>query len=194
MKIFQKILIPLMLFFVLISCEKDSGLNASENAGTDQTTGAKMQIEKRSADLKEGEFIASNGVLYSADVISALEFLQRKGEVPSGEDLESLKKENVLILEIETHESLSSIFDSKKIKFDKDEAMSYMMSGILGDVSILQNNEEISAYDVLLDKDISNASGNKKVRFFLFLNEFNTNDSYKIKYFDRLFGGGTINL
>ena len=57
---------------------------------------------------------------YTVRVVSALDFLERKGEKVTAEDRKSLEKEAVALLEIETANPKQDFFDAPGIAFSKE--------------------------------------------------------------------------
>lgn len=193
-----KIVFAVATSLLLFSCQKEEvsagGGAAMERTGINESLGSPGNKDNRIAIKKGDHEILVNGIYYKTDLISALEFIERKGEKADEKDVAQLKKESVLILDIELNEATTSIFDSEHLTMSRDEAMSYMMHGIIGDIHVEQNKEEHLAHTVLVDKDSGQWSGKGGLRFFLFFNDLDPDKKMQTTYYDRLFGGGAITL
>ena len=128
-------------------------------------------------------------IQYAIHVMSALDFVKRKGETPEVEDIDVLKKETVLFLEFESEGT--NILESEQIQLSEEEVFQYVTSKISGDIEIEQEGELISPDGVLLDRS---TRGTNKLRTILFFSTLNHEKEFLFKYKDQLFGAGEIKL
>lgn len=135
--------------------------------------------------------VEMNSIRYKAISLTALEFLKRKGENPAPEDVEELVNEHVLIFDIQANDQLKNLFESDKIQFSKEDAISYLAGAVSQDVELFQGGESLVVNGV--QSDISGNSLNK-VRLFIFTNTIYEDKSIIMQYNDELFGAGIINL
>ena len=167
--------------------------NSNEKGATGITNGkqvnSKVVSGKKITD-KNGAVIFGN-VQYKADFMPALKFLKRKGEVVAETDKAGLRKEAVLLLEMQVNEGVKNIFDSKQLQLNNQEATEYLMGAVAKDITLTQGKNEFEANAVQYD---GNLSGANKLRVFLFYTDIDANKETKIKYYDRLFGAGLVNL
>jgi hypothetical protein len=132
-----------------------------------------------------------NNIHYNFDVLSALDFLEIKGEHPSPKDEQSLRNESVVILEIQTLENIQDIFLSEKLTFNKEDAIKYLVGDVAADFTLVQDKEEFTPTGVQYDGMLT---GTTKIRLFIFYKNVNVKREVKFKFYDQLFGAGMINL
>lgn len=177
----------------LISC---SGISSSDEysesmklSGNQSEENTVFAAAENSNERKVAE--THNDVRYKIDLLSAKDFIERKGERVAKSDVQKLKKESVLILEMHVNDRVKSALESSKMVMSKEDAVSYLMSGIIKDVTIGQKKETFKPYEVLYDGHLTGAN---KLRVFLFFQDVDLNKTSKIQFYDRLFGAGLINL
>lgn len=184
---------PLFMFSVLFaSCEKQAEQLEAPIARSIGKVKNSREIPPV-VEVTEGE-AASGSVQFTADLISAIDFIKQRGETPLQEDIPALEKEHVLILEMEDLQARSGIYASKRIQFSEENVARYMLSGLIQDAVVIQENEKHYANAVQFDKDMGTTAGSRKLRAFLFFNDLDKNKPFDIQYFDRIFGTGQINL
>lgn len=133
-----------------------------------------------------------NGVKFEFKAITALEFLNRNGKVPSQEDLESLKKEIVLIFEIQDTNSFNSIFEHPSIVFSQDETVQYLTGQLLQDLTIQQDDKRFDASGIQYEGIIG--ANTNKIRVLTFFNGVDLERDYHIHYNDPIFEAGLIRI
>jgi len=89
------------------------------------------------------------------------------------------------------NEGVESIFNSEKMQMNSEDATKYLMGAITKDITLMQGDQEFSTESVLYD---GNLSGANKIRVYLFFRDLDQSEWTQIKYYDRLFGSGMINL
>lgn len=177
---------------MLFGCNSlDQPDNSAEIANVKSESGE--IVTSPEVELKEGT-IARSGISYNADLVTAFEFIERRGEKPDPGDKEQLRKEHVMILEIEDHTTKESTLHSERLRMSDEALASYMMSGIVEDVMVIQGEDSLFAHSAHFDKDIGGTSGARKLRAFLFFNNIDGKKKIETHYFDRLFGAGHIKL
>lgn len=128
---------------------------------------------------------------YTARVISAIEFLERKGESIDAADKKDLEKEAVVLLELETPDKGKDFFESPAIGYTKEEGMQYLVGDIARDVTLFQGKNEFHASGTSFER----SSGQQnKIRVILFFSGVNASEEMRINYYDRLLGAGIINF
>lgn len=130
-----------------------------------------------------------NQIQYSIDILSALEYVNRRGEEPDPGDVDELRKESVLILEMESMEKIQEIFESSRIQMDKEDAIKYLIGEITSDIVLTQGENEYLPTAVQYDGMVKN-----KFRLFLFYKDVDVRAGIRVSYYDRLFGAGLIQL
>jgi len=183
------------LFIGIIACCFSFGCETDTSfVGAKATIGGQSEKVIGSSSTNKQKFETNvksiNGVSFKADLMSADEFLKRRGEVVSENEAVKLSKESVLLFEV-TLESGAAILDAQSLQISQNELPSYMMAQLKNDLIIVQNNKSYSATDVLFD---GNSVSRNKIRAFLFFNQLSIDKKIQTKYNDRLFGSGTIIL
>ena len=172
----------------------NSELAYSETGANIEGTGESTFLNNESAStpgIASGNEVALNDIRYRFNVLTALDYLKQKGEQPSEQDISALKKEFVAILEIETLEAIKDVFSSEKLKMNKEDVIKYLMGEISADIELLQDDKEFAPTGVQYDGMLTGAN---KFRLFLFFKDLNVERTVVLKYYDRLFGAGLINL
>jgi hypothetical protein len=180
----------LLIFLLMLgSCaERASGkVTAGEDSSVHSVKGhtvGKMAFsEKPDASATK----IHNDVRYSVGLISALQFLDQKGEQVEEADREALSKESVLILTFNTQDKNKDVFESSRILMDHDQATQYLMGAVSEDISIEQDGKTLVPTGSLYEKS-PGAMG--QLRAFLYFNEIDVSHPAKVIYYDRLFGSG----
>lgn len=152
------------------------------------------QERRPNQDFKEaGNSFASkteNGITYSIDLMSAVDFVSRKGEHIDMADRMELMKETVVILTIDLNNAKESdVFESEKLTMSREDAMNYLVGNIASDIEIKQGKNSISPSGVEYDAGISKPS---ELRVFIYFNNIKTNQPSNVVFYDRLFGSGLL--
>lgn len=188
-----------IILIVLVSTLMFSACSGDNDQYTSGAQGEISNVSKKSgekntssASQKEVKVMETQGnVTYKIDLISAKEFIEHKGERVAKADIPKLKKESVLILEMQLNEGVKSVLESKNLTMSKDDAVSYLMSQIKSDVSISQGKDSFDPYEVLYDGHLTGAN---KLRVFMFIQDLDLTKTANITFYDRLFGAGLIKL
>lgn len=182
-----------LVLAILIGCSENVEIDSSmantklTNSGT--TSNKEKQVNE--VNSKASKITNIDNVQYKVDLMSALRFIEIKGERVAEEDIKDLEKESVLILEIAVNEGVKDVFESDKLGYDKEEAVKYLMGEIGNDLTLFQGEEEFQTQAIQYD---GNLTGANKIRVFFFFTELDSSKETTIKYYDRLFGAGLINL
>ena len=184
-------IIPIVFLAFILACEK-----STPEVSNDVKWNSNKEEDSSDTELiSEGKGKARSGSLrFKADLISAVDFIKLRGEVPAQEDLAQLAKEHVVILEVEDAKATTGIYSSKRLLLSKEDLSSYMMAGITNDLIVIQGDETYLAHSTLFDKDIGTTAGGNTLRVFLFFNDLDDSKPFDIQFNDRLFGTGSIKL
>lgn len=181
------------VFCLALTACSDSQMQVGDRATITGQVSSRNAVQKTQVvNQKKGSIEKSyEDISYSADLISAFEFIERRGEKPAEADRKDLENESVVIFEMSCNEGVSSIFESKKIKMSQEDATAYLMDNVGKDFTVVQGEKEHTPHTVLYDGHLTGAN---KIRVFLFFNELEKNEKSQFKYYDRLFGAGFMNL
>jgi hypothetical protein len=149
------------------------------------------ELNKIQVDQYESGTKTINKIRYSIGLISAIEFIQKKGEVIEQRDLEDLKKESVLILEFNHTSESNDIFEEIQSDLTKEDAVIYLKGEILKNITIEQNHNEFIPDGVSYEGSIG---ARNKIRLLLFFNDINVNESAKVVLYDNLFDNGLVKI
>lgn len=179
----------------LASCSSDKiDINAEQSVDA-QIAG---NVEKQTGSEAESESLDYlskvediEGVQYSITAMSGLEFIEGKGEVVEASDIDALKKESVIFLEFTNNDPNKKLMEDENFTMQKDDAITYLASGIVADINIEQNEKMIQPNGVLYEKSVS---GDHKIRVALFFTDVQMSEEFSFQYYDRLFGAGIVKL
>lgn len=131
-----------------------------------------------------------NGITYSIDLMSAVDFVSRKGEQIELADRMELMKETVAILTIDLNNTKETdVFESSKMTMEREEAMNYLVGNIASDIEIIQGKKTLSPKGVEYDAGISKPS---QLRVFIYFNNIKIDQPSSVVLYDRLFGSGLL--
>lgn len=147
-------------------------------------------VSSKHADRKQNEETI-NGITYTVKSMSGLDFVERKGENPTGSDAEILSNETVVMFEFQHTQNTDDFFDIEQVKLSKDDAIMYLSGQIIQDFTMEQKGEDVTAEGVLFE---GLNSGLNRARVFLFFGDTDPKKTHEITYYDRLFGEGIIKL
>lgn len=128
---------------------------------------------------------------YTVRVFSALDFLKKKGETPTPNDEQELKKEGIVLLEIEGSDERKDFFEQPEIQLSSEDAMQYLIGNISEDIALSQGSEELYPSGVNFERI---PGMQHKIRIVFFFKGIETDKKMKIEYYDRIFGSGIINF
>lgn len=127
-----------------------------------------------------------NNVRYAVTLMSAIQFIEQKGEQVAESDRESLSKESVLIVTYNTDQN-KEVFDSPEMTMDRDQATQYLVGAISEDISIEQNGKTLVPTGALYEKSLGEMG---QLRAFLYFEAIDVSQPARVVYYDRLFGSG----
>lgn len=180
--------------FLLVSCGKiaSSGMHGEGHLTNMSEAGSFAEVEvpgKQEPGIKP---VVIKDLTYSVMLVNGLDFVRQKGERPGPDDMDGLRRETVAIVEISSSETLQGIFQSRHLSVTQDKAVQYYSGEVLHDLTLIGENQEVvTASGVEYDPMAATIN---KVRLFFFLSDINLNKDYKIKFHDRIFGSGLIQL
>lgn len=189
----QPLKLPILItvLALLAACK-----GATPKGGTVQSNGTSNNAfismkdsENTETSLHESNSKTLNGITYSFRLMSALEFLERKGELVAESDKTELIKEVVLIATFKNSEAHKSIFEASQITMDQEAATQYLVGTLADDLTLEQGGKSITPSGVQYEKSIAEMG---QLRAFFYFNEINEAKKTKIIYYDRLFGAGLI--
>lgn len=169
----------------MFSCSKNS---ETENA-------VQKQKNINSTFIREGSFMRAekqiNQLKITSTCINALDFLRRKKQRIDSIDIIELKKETVLILELESNNKYKSIFSEKEMKFDQNGFVEYAMSKICEDIYLSQKGKTILPNSSLYENSRTKINS---IKLFFYFKDVNLEENYQLTFYDRIFGKGLIKL
>lgn len=130
-------------------------------------------------------------MVYSINSIAALDFIARKGKTPKAEDIESLKEEQVLILEMELENEMQSVFESKRLQIKKNDVIEYINAKIINDIWVEQNGKEFTPKGHQYENSFGKQN---RMRIYFYFKGINLKNNYRAIFNDRLYGSGLINF
>lgn len=143
-----------------------------------------LSVPKKQSVLS---FVHKEEVRYSIKVMTALEFLEKKGEKPASKDLESLRNETVLMLDYQCKSGELEDF----AKLDSEQAIRYLNKAIAANITMVQTGNKPQITGVLLE---GQSLKQRKLRVLLFYKALQPNQPYQFHLEDQLFGAGNITL
>lgn len=189
------IFFPILLLWTLFSCEEEkmkvnpTGSYFLENEKQDGASTRVYLSSKSIIDEKGNKKIEE--VKYSMGIVSAIEFIAKKGRNSTQNELSKLKSESVAILEFEPTEEHKNIFEAKRNSLNKDKTIEYLMGNIAKDITIEQGGIIYNSNDLLYENSFSKQN---RIRLYFFFTGIKSNEEMKIMYHDRLYGAGLINF
>ncbi len=132
--------------------------------------------------------VRKKNIEYYADVMSALDFIERKGEKVQPSDLNRLSSEVVLLLRY-TDLSSKKILESSDLKMGKTATLQYMAGEMQFDLVLVQGAKKISCSGVQLE---TLATEGARLRVMAFFSDVDLEEPVTIKMNDKLFGAGEI--
>ncbi len=130
-----------------------------------------------------------NGITYSFNMMSAIDFLTKKGEQVAKNDRDELSKETVVIVTFNSSNKNKNIFELEQMAFDKEVATQYLIDAFGKDVTIEQGGKTFSPTGVHYETGIGEIG---QLRAFLYFEGINISNPAKVIYYDRLFGAGLL--
>lgn len=124
--------------------------------------------------------------------VSAVEYLERKGEVIAKSDLSELEKESVFMLEFNADvKQGKDFFDVQDLSMNQSSAVQYMIGEISNDFKVIQGENTFLPNGVQYEGKIGTTN---KIRVTFFFGDVNLDQPYTIEYNDRLFSKGLIQM
>lgn len=192
---FHQLSISFLILLIVLSCSNNRTdldpvkSNASLENRVDQANLQKPEPtgvdESNSRELSQ----TIKGISYRIKYMPAIEFLEKKGEMIDPSDLESLKKEQVLLLEIQSDKPYEEILDDQRMSMPKDEAINFLGSSINSDLVVTQNKQEIRANGCSYEGMVGDKS---KIRCVFFFSNIHLEKDFDIRFYDRLFQAGLM--
>lgn len=179
-----------ILLLLLAGCSGQSELRSD----TASTTQSKLAASGQEAPITSpGQFFRSekqlNGIVYSAAVLTAEQFLLRKGERISPEDKEALAQEQVVLLEFSLKDTRKDLWTSDKLTMSREEAANYLAGKIGADIAIEQAGKNFLPNGYSFE----GMSGGK-IRTPFFFKGLDMSLPMTVKYYDALLGGGMMRM
>lgn len=148
-----------------------------------------LLISEGESQIGEPLTLKKSELSYVFNEVPALDYLRRKGEHVSKDDLEDLKGESVFMLEIKEKDRYKKITDSPFLKLSKDELGQYMVGKIVDDFRILQGGKTFKPNGSSYQNTIGN-----KIRVSFYMKDVDLSKEFKIEYNDRVFGAGLMRI
>jgi hypothetical protein len=188
-----KLFINILILITLCACSEDQVAEKNYIIKPDgtkvyRTEGVELTLLEKD---EQGNVKNFEGVSFVFKDVSALDYLDRVGEVPSSQDKIALADESVFMLEFVGHKFSGSIFENSEMAKPESEATQYLIGEIEKDFTIVQGGKRCVAQGVQYDGKIGS---DQKIRVAFFLKGVDLALPYTIEYYDRLFGKGLVKL
>ncbi|MEX2482917.1 MAG: hypothetical protein WED10_00055 [Brumimicrobium sp.] len=129
---------------------------------------------------------------YEVKPISAIDFLERKGESIAPDDIEQLKKESVFILDISSlSTSKRTPFSLEQCTLDKETAIEHFAFNLEKEVQVKQGAKIFQPTGSHFERDFGVSD---RLRVVFFFKDLSLNKSFEFIYIDRLFGAQELNF
>jgi len=180
---------PVFFLFVLICCLIVSCNTAADEVSQEAAPKheASLSADQSSAGETGAAAKRHKNITYTFKLVSALAFIEQKGERVAQEDRAALAKESVLIVTFETTQQGKNIFEAPEMTISKDEATQYLVGAITQDISIEQKGKTIHPSGAHYESAAGEAG---KLRAFIYFNDIDLSEKAIVVYYDRLFGAG----
>ncbi len=176
-----------------VSCSNDPEKEKEEVSSNSDvsvvTDGESISLIYEKGESGVPEKIEFGGVSYMFKELTALDYLNGKGEKVLDADRADLEKESVFMLEFKLQDSHRDIKDSPLLKLSKDDLGQYLIGKVSDDFKIYQDNKTFvpaaSHYEGIIGD---------KIRVTFFFQEVDLSKKIEIEYVDRVFGNGLIKM
>jgi hypothetical protein len=179
-----------LLSSLLFSCETESKDNSSTPVGAgdadSQSSSQQLLPYQRREDYRASKRIG--GIDYKVSIVSALDFLKRKGEKLTQEEQESIKNEQVCfvdIIDIRTHKD---IFEHDNIQHSKSKLIQYLMMNVEKDIIAFQGKKEFSPTASFYEGQYTKNG----LRMYFYFKELNLNSPVELLFNDNILNQGLI--
>lgn len=182
--------ILILCSLLLLGCKDDilssENHQYKEDIGTNADNSQNLSSIYSISSIKHKEI---DGIDFSMNGISALDYIKRLGQKIADEDLDALKEESVFIVEFTNDDQYKNIFNSEKMLLDKDKAVQYLIGELQNDFKVKQEGVIVSINGLNYEGQIGTQN---KIRVIFYAKGVDLNKPYTVEYYDRLFGKGLI--
>lgn len=127
---------------------------------------------------------------YTIKYVSALDFLERKGTIVEKEDIPSLEKETVIMVEFTSlNRGKKSPFDLQQCRYEKSKAIEFLAFQMEKNIMISQRDSIYTPNGMHFERDFGISDRLRTVAFF---KGFDPSQDFQVIFKDQLFGGGTL--
>jgi len=178
----------ILLFFV--GCGETTTRGGNAHASTfsaDQGIGLKESNEP--VVIAKSSSKTHSGITYSFRMMSATDFLTKKGEQVGLSDRAELDKETVVIVTFNSSNKHKDIFELEQMTLDKEAATQYLVGAFGDDVTIEQGGKTLTPTGVHYETNFGEIG---QLRAFLYFEGIELSKPAKVVYYDRLFGAGLL--
>ncbi|MDH4472378.1 MAG: hypothetical protein QE487_07200 [Fluviicola sp.] len=185
--------IPPFLFLIILltsGCQDAAPTIPANQSAIGSSNGKVLEVHNnQTPKMGSSNSKTHNEITYSFQLMSALDFVTKKGEKVAASDTADLKKEVVMIATFQHAKSQKDILDSDQITLDKEAATQYLVGELASDVTLEQAGKKVSPTGVHYEKSVGQIG---QVRAFLFFEDVSATQLSTIIYYDRLFGAGLM--
>ena len=173
-----------LICFLIVSCNTAAD-GVSQEAAPKQA--ASLSADQSSAGEPVAAAKRHKNIAYTFKLVSALAFIEQKGERVAQEDRAALAKESVLIVTFETTQQGQSIFEAPELTLSRDDATQYLVGAITQDLSIEQKGKTVHPSGAHYESAAGEAG---RLKAFMYFNDIDLSEKAIVVYYDRLFGAG----
>lgn len=188
------------MYTMIITCFFLGSCDESEKPPkTPKSVADKGDLEKK----REIEFIkasknknhkrkAHKEVGYEVKPISAIDFLERKGESIDPKDMDHLKRESAFILDISSlSASKKSPFSLEQCALEKEKAIEYFAFNLEKEIWAKQDDKIFQPTGSHFERDFGLSN---RLRIVFFFKDLDLNKPFEFLYQDQLFGAKELNF
>ena len=188
----NQLIVPTFITFLLLmagcgeTTTRGGNVHASKFAANQ---GSGLNEPNQPVAIAKSSSKTHNGITYSFRMMSATDFLTKKGEQVALGDRAELDKETVVIVTFNSSNKHKDIFELEQMAFDKEAATQYLIGALGDDVTIEQGGKTLTPTGVHYETNFGEIG---QLRAFLYFDGIELSKPAKVVYYDRLFGAGLL--
>jgi hypothetical protein len=184
----MKTAILLVALASLWSCTDEASRGKTTHYQADAQSDA-SEPPRTPGSIESGNVRERGGVVYTANLLPAIDFVERSGDVIDAADRDDLATEQVLMLECALKKTHKDFWDSDKLLMSREDGMNYLVGQVAADIMIQQHGKTFIPNGVNFE---GRSGAMNKIRLQLFFSGLKLNQPLKILYYDRLTGTGLV--